>query len=125
MQYFQIKLNFSIKDQSHMFVLAGICGMFTQLILLRLLLRYISKRDLLLVGVSSSQISFSLQCLYSILIGSMLCKACSLTVSPQGHPKSHVRSKLLIRDVNAKGNDKSSISQEKLYRQRCKQVVLY
>ena len=50
MQYFQIKLNFSIKDQSHMFVLAGLCGMFTQLVLLRLLLRYISKRDLLLVG---------------------------------------------------------------------------
>ena len=50
MQYFQIKLNFSIKDQSHMFVLAGLCGMFTQLVLLRVLLRFISKRDLLLVG---------------------------------------------------------------------------
>lgn len=50
MQYFQIKLNFGIRDQSHMFVLAGLCGMFTQLVLLRLLLRYLGKRNLLLVG---------------------------------------------------------------------------
>ena len=43
MQYFQIKLNFGTKDQSHMFVLAGLCGMFTQLVILRLLLRYVGK----------------------------------------------------------------------------------
>lgn len=54
MQYFQIKLNFSTKDQSHMFVLAGLCGMFTQLVLLRLLLRYVGKRNMLLVGKTSS-----------------------------------------------------------------------
>lgn len=50
MQYFQIKLNFGVKDQSHMFVLAGLCGMFTQLILLRLLLMFCGKRNMLLVG---------------------------------------------------------------------------
>lgn len=50
MQYFQIKLNFGTKDQSHMFFLAGLCGMFTQLVLLRLLLRYIGKARMLLIG---------------------------------------------------------------------------
>ena len=50
MQYFQIKLNFGTKDQSHMFVLAGLCGMFTQLVILRLLLRYVGKARMLLVG---------------------------------------------------------------------------
>ena len=57
MQYFQIKLNFGIKDMSHMFVLAGLCGMFTQLVLLRLILRYMGKRNMLLIGESTACIS--------------------------------------------------------------------
>jgi hypothetical protein len=56
MQYFQIKLHFSTKDQSHMYVLAGFCGMFTQLVLLRLLLVYMGKRNMLLVGAASQSL---------------------------------------------------------------------
>ena len=50
MQYFQIKLNFDTRDQSHMFVLSGICGMFTQLVILRVLLKYAGKSGMLLIG---------------------------------------------------------------------------
>ena len=50
MQYFQIKLNFDTRDQSHMFFLAGICGMVVQLIVLRLLLRCAGKMGMLLIG---------------------------------------------------------------------------
>ena len=35
-----------------MFVLAGLCGMFTQLVLLRLLVRYVGKSRMLLVGTA-------------------------------------------------------------------------
>jgi DHA1 family tetracycline resistance protein-like MFS transporter len=56
MQYFQIKLGFQAKDQSNMFVLAGLCGMFTQLVLLRLLVRYVGKSRMLLIGLSASLI---------------------------------------------------------------------
>ena len=57
MQYFQIKLNFGTKDQSHMFVLAGLCGMFTQLVILRLLLRYVGKARMLLIGEARARIA--------------------------------------------------------------------
>lgn len=54
MQYFQIKLNFGTQDQAHMFVLAGLCGMFTQLVILRLLLRFVGKSRMLLFGLAAS-----------------------------------------------------------------------
>lgn len=59
MQYFQITLHFSSVDQAHMFVLAGLCGTFTQLVILRVLLKFVGKHRMLLIGESSAHHSMS------------------------------------------------------------------
>ena len=57
MQYFQIKLGFAKKEQSQVLVMSGLSGIITQLVILRILLKYAGKSGMLIIGVDSFTLS--------------------------------------------------------------------